>query len=92
MAAPNVVELIPGNNETDVILGTPIVVTFDQEIDVTTINDATFSLTGPGTSEVVNAENLVSPSCAQRNLARARGDGEGCARCATPGSALLIKR
>ena len=67
MAAPNVVEVIPGNSETDVILGTPIIVTFDQEIDATSITDATFCLTGPGTSEVVNARNLVSPSCAQRN-------------------------
>lgn len=57
MSAPNVVAVEPGNSETDVVLGTPIIVTFDQEIDATTITDATFCLTGPGTSEVVNAQN-----------------------------------
>ena len=67
MSAPVVVSVEPGNAETDVILGTPIFVTFDQEIDATTITDATFCMTGPGTSQ----HNLVSPSCLQRNSTRA---------------------
>ncbi len=36
--------------------------TFDQEIDATTITDATFCLTGPGTSEVVTAQNMPTLS------------------------------
>lgn len=48
MSAPNVVSVEPADSETDVILGTVIFVTFDQEIDPTTVTDATFSLTGPG--------------------------------------------
>ena len=68
MSAPVVLSVEPGNLETDVILGIPIVVTFDQEIDPATITDATFCLTGPGTSR----NNPVSSSCAQRHLARAR--------------------
>jgi hypothetical protein len=48
MSAPNVVEVGPASNELDVILGTVIFVTFDQEIDPATVTDATFSLTGPG--------------------------------------------
>jgi hypothetical protein len=60
MSAPVVLSVEPGNAETDVILGTPIFVTFDQEIDATTISDATFCMTGPGTSEVVTAQNMAT--------------------------------
>jgi len=40
------VSVEPANNDTDVVLGTPIIVTFDQEIDPTSISETTFSLTG----------------------------------------------
>jgi Bacterial Ig-like domain len=62
VSAPVVLSVEPANSETDVILGTPIFVTFDQEIDATTVNDATFCLTGPGTSEVVTAQNMATLS------------------------------
>jgi hypothetical protein len=45
---PLVLSVNPGVAETDVVLGTQIVVTFDQAIDVTTLTEDTFSLTAPG--------------------------------------------
>ncbi len=39
MAAPVVVSVSPANNDTDVILGTQITVTFDQQIDPATVSD-----------------------------------------------------
>ena len=39
MAAPTVVSASPANNDTDVILGTQITVTFDQPIDPATVSD-----------------------------------------------------
>jgi len=41
-------------------------------IDPTTVNDATFALTGPETSHL----NQVSPSCVPPNPLRAGGTGE----------------
>lgn len=58
MAAPNVVSVSPGDQNTDVVLGTPIVVTFDQTIDTTTVTDATFSLSGPGQTEIITAQGV----------------------------------
>jgi Big-like domain-containing protein len=86
VSAPVVVSVEPGNAETDVILGTPIFVTFDQEIDATTITDATFCLTGPGTSR----NNLVSPSCRQRNPTRAPAAPAASSRCFVSGSAFSL--
>jgi len=60
VSAPVVVSVEPGNLETDVILGIPIIITFDQVIDQTTVNDATFALTGPGTTEVETAMNMAT--------------------------------
>ena len=60
MSAPVVVSVEPGNLETDAILGIPIIITFDQVIDQTTVNDATFALTGPGTTEVETAMNMAT--------------------------------
>ena len=42
-----VVNVDPANNEVDVVLSTQITVTFDQAIDTTTIDESTFSVTGP---------------------------------------------
>ena len=39
MSAPTVVSVSPANNDTDVILGTQITVTFDQPIDPATVSD-----------------------------------------------------
>jgi hypothetical protein len=47
--------------------------TFDQEIDVTIITDATFSLTGPGTSYTWSL-----PPVGNEALARTSGTGIGC--------------
>ena len=58
MAAPNVLSVSPGDQSTDVVLGTPIQVTFDQAIDTTTISDATFSLSGPGQTEIITAQGM----------------------------------
>jgi len=48
VSSPLVLSVTPAAAETDVVLGTQIVVTFDQEIDATTLTENTFSLTGPG--------------------------------------------
>lgn len=58
MAAPNVSSVSPTANETDVVLGRKVRITFDQAIDPDTISDATFSLMGPGQVGVINAEGL----------------------------------
>jgi len=60
MAAPNVLAVSPGNSETDVVLGIQIVVTFDQAIDTTTIGDATFSLSGPGQTQIITAQSVAT--------------------------------
>jgi hypothetical protein len=60
MSAPVVVSVDPGNSETDVVLGQALIVTFDQVIDPTTLNDSTFSLTYPASIQVVNASQLIS--------------------------------
>jgi hypothetical protein len=67
MAPPSVVSVEPADSETDVILGTVIFVTFDQEIDPTTVTDATFSLTGPG-----QVERVTSTSSSLNSMANGR--------------------
>ena len=62
MSAPQVVSVDPQNQETDVVLGAPVVITFDQLMDTTTISDATFSLTRPAPMQVVTSQNLISGS------------------------------
>jgi hypothetical protein len=60
VAAPTVLSVSPGVAETDVVLGTQIVVTFDQEIDAATLTESTFSLTGPAQQALTPGE--LSPS------------------------------
>lgn len=67
MSAPNVLSVEPADSATDVILGTVIFVTFDQEIDATTVTDATFSLTGPG-----QVERVTSTSSSLNSLSNGR--------------------
>jgi hypothetical protein len=62
MSAPSIISSSPSNGTTDVVLGTAIVVGFDQPMDVTTINPSTFSLTGPGQTAVITPGNLISAS------------------------------
>lgn len=58
MSAPSIIKVSPNPNQTDVVLGTSIVVGFDQLIDTTTITSSTFSLTGPGQTQVISPEEL----------------------------------
>ena len=55
-----VVNVDPANNEVDVVLGTQITVTFDQAIDTTTIDESTFSVTGPGQTQILTAGQLIA--------------------------------
>lgn len=58
MPAPTIVAVSPNPNATDVVLGTMIVVTFDQLMDTTTIDSSTFSLTGPGQTQFISPTEL----------------------------------
>lgn len=60
MSAPLVVNVDPANNEVDVVLGSQITVTFDQAIDTTTIDESTFSVTGPGQTQILTAGQLIA--------------------------------
>jgi hypothetical protein len=56
---PVITAVTPLANATDVVLGTKVTVTFDQIIDHTTINDATFSLQGPGQTAIITPEQTT---------------------------------
>jgi hypothetical protein len=43
-----------------VVLGTQITITFDQLIDTTTIDESTFSVTGPGQTQTLTAGQLIA--------------------------------
>ena len=58
MAVPLVRNVSPSDAETDVTLGAQIVVTFDQKIDVTTVTESTFSLTGPGQTQIFTPDQM----------------------------------
>lgn len=58
--APTILSVTPTVDETDVILGTSIIVVFSQVMDDTTINDGTFSLTGPGQTMIVTPDQIVA--------------------------------
>jgi hypothetical protein len=60
MAAPTVLSVAPLNLATGVVLGTNIVVTFDQAIDTTTVNESTFSLTGPGQTGILTPDQFIA--------------------------------
>lgn len=62
MAAPSVVSVNPAVNEKDVVLGTQVVITFDQEIDPSSITESTFALTGPGQTQILTPGQLASES------------------------------
>lgn len=53
MSAPSIVKVSPNPGATDVVLGSPVVFYFDQVIDTTTVTSQTFSLTGPGQTQVI---------------------------------------
>jgi hypothetical protein len=60
LSAPSIIAVSPNPSALEVVLGTSIVVTFDQLIDTTTINATTFSLTGPGQTQLVSPTELNS--------------------------------
>lgn len=60
MSAPIVTNVTPTVDETDVVLGTQIIVTFDQLMNHASINDGTFSLTGPGQTQIITPDQLVA--------------------------------
>ncbi|MGB0124241.1 MAG: Ig-like domain-containing protein [Silvibacterium sp.] len=60
MSAPVVVSVQPDVNETDVVLGQPIIVTFDQVIDSSTLTESTFNLSYPAPTQIINAQQLIS--------------------------------
>lgn len=64
MSAPQVVQVTPNNEETDVVLGQALSVTFDQVIDTTTLNDDTFSLTCPAPTQILTNTQLISGEAA----------------------------
>jgi hypothetical protein len=55
-----VVNVDPANSEVDVVLGTQITVTFDQTVDPATIDGSTFSVTGPGQTQILTAGQLIA--------------------------------
>lgn len=59
MSKPVILSCNPTTNEVDVVLGTTITITFDQVIDTTTLNEQTFSLTGPGKASLVDGAALL---------------------------------
>lgn len=60
MTAPTVTSVTPTADETDVVLGTQIIVVFSFLMDHTTINDGTFSLTGPGQTMIATPDQMIA--------------------------------
>jgi hypothetical protein len=58
MAAPTVISVSPNPGATDVVLGTAIIITFDQPMLTSSINPSTFSLTGPGDTQFVSPTEI----------------------------------
>lgn len=57
---PTVISVNPSVDETDVVLGTPIVVVFSTLMDPTTITLSTFSVTGPGQTQIIAPLQLIA--------------------------------
>src|SRR5208337_475090 len=49
----------PADGATDVVLGTPVTVTFNGVIDTDSFNNATFVLTGPDLAEIVTVNQII---------------------------------
>ena len=64
MSAPVVLQSTPANEEGDVVLGQTIIITFDQAINTSTLNDSTFSLTFPAPTQVLTSSQLVAGEAA----------------------------
>ena len=62
MSAPSIVQVSPNPNQVDVVLGVSVSIIFDQPMDLTTITGATFSLTGPGQTQMVSPDEFNTRS------------------------------
>lgn len=60
MAAPTILSVDPANLDVDVVLGISINVIFDSLMNHSTINDTSFSLTGPGQTQIITPEQDIS--------------------------------
>ena len=54
MSVPVIVSVTPQNAATDVVLGMPLTIVFDQPIDSTTLSESTFALMGPGQTALLD--------------------------------------
>jgi len=59
MSNPTIVSVQPGPNATDIVLGSSIVVTFDQPIDTDSFNNGTFALTAPDPTSIITPDQLA---------------------------------
>jgi hypothetical protein len=62
MSYPTILSTSPGNGATGVVLGSNIIITFDVDINQSTVNSSTFSLMGPGQTGVIEPDGLVEDS------------------------------
>jgi len=69
MSAPKIVKVVPDVDERDVVLGQAISVYFDQEIDPTSLDEDTFSLSCPSPTQVVSGNQLISGDSPPSSLA-----------------------
>jgi hypothetical protein len=60
MAAPTITSVTPTVDESDVVLGTQVIVVFSFLMDHSTINDGTFSLTGPGQTMIATPDQMIA--------------------------------
>lgn len=70
MSAPSILSTAPINQAIDVVLGSSIILTFDQAIDTTSLNEQTFSLTGPGQPALYNEASEMLENRALQNTGR----------------------
>ena len=59
MSAPVILSTSPVSGDTDVVLGTPIRIVFDQALDPATVGEGTFSLMGPGQTAILSPDQLL---------------------------------
>jgi hypothetical protein len=59
MAAPIVLSTAPSANAQDVVLGSKIEIVFDQALDPASVSSKTVSVTGPGQTSLIDADDLI---------------------------------
>lgn len=60
MSAPTIISVTPNNQETDVVLGTQIIVLFSTLMNHASIGSSTFVLTGPGQTMIATPEQTIA--------------------------------